>query len=438
MAAGKGPAHLPAWGEAQRVRGVTSRSKPKLSAKQRALYGFLRERDGKEVTDEDILKVTGWKASAWKVYCNNGLYAPFLVRTPGGRYRVRCGPDVSDWDFYKAVRQSKAGGGFAPRCKQPFARALAARSRDNMILALELYNRPSLQNRLDGFALLFCAAWEQLLKAEIVDEDSEDTIYRAKKAGRPRETISLRQAMDLRLDKSKSETRNLAAIVELRDKAAHLLMPEARPTLGYLFQAGVLNYARRFTAFTGDAFIEDTTGLVSLVGEGRTPPAAVLMHHYGDVTGGEISELLDRVRKEIADVDDSNYAITVEHRLVITKQPSEGDIQLGVGSGGVAGTVVEREVPTERKYPHLTSQLRSEVEQRLGRPFSSYDLQAVIAKEGWKASDNAHHKYLRVMDRHLYSERAVDDIVAKLEADAKYLERARASYRAAQAKRKPR
>lgn len=34
-----------------------------------------------------------------------------------------------------------------------------------MMLALELYNRPSLDNRLDAFVLCFCTAWEQLLKA---------------------------------------------------------------------------------------------------------------------------------------------------------------------------------------------------------------------------------------------------------------------------------
>ena len=39
-----------------------------------------------------------------------------------------------------------------------------------MLLALELYNRPSLDNRLDSFILCFCVAWEQLLKAMLIEK----------------------------------------------------------------------------------------------------------------------------------------------------------------------------------------------------------------------------------------------------------------------------
>ena len=409
-----------------------ARKKPRLTAKQRALYAYLRERDGKEVKDEDILSVTKWSPKSWKVYCTNGLYAPFLIRTPNGRYRVRCGEDVSEWDFYKAVTQTKAGGTFAPRCKHALGRALAARSRDNMILALELYNRPSLKNRIDGFALLFCAAWEQLLKAEIVEEDEEAKIYRPKKQGRPRETISLRDSMTARLDPKSSAFKNLAYIVDLRDKAAHLLMPEARSTLGYLFQAGILNYATRFAELTGAAFLDDTTGLVSLVGESSTPPTAVLMHTYGDLTGGEIAELLDRARKDIEDADDRDFAITVEHKLVLTKRESEGDIHLTTtASSTSAATIVEREVPTEKKSPVLTRGLCEAVAERTGVSFSTYDLEAVLAKEGWKKTDNARHRYQTTTKTHFYSEAAVDDIVKKIQADDAYLGRARDSLRAA-------
>jgi hypothetical protein len=259
-----------------------------------------------------------------------------------GGYQVRCGLDVSDWTFYKAVTQNKSGSVFAPRCKTELGRALAARSRDNMILALELYNRPSLKNRLDGFALLFCAAWEQLLKAEIIEKEGEASIYREKKPGRPRETISLRQAMGKCLQPNSSVRKNLDYITDLRDKAAHLLMPEARSSLGYLFQAGILNYASRFVQLTADAFLDDTSGLVSLVGSDEPPPTAVLMRTYGEITGTEINELLLKVRADIESTADQTFAISVEHKLVLTKKPGEADIHLG----GVA--VDRRKVSVQR------------------------------------------------------------------------------------------
>ncbi|WP_434670402.1 DUF3644 domain-containing protein [Klebsiella sp. B345] len=48
-----------------------------------------------------------------------------------------------------------------------------------MILALELYNRPSLENKMDAFVMCFCTAWEQFLKARIIEQDGEKTIFRS-------------------------------------------------------------------------------------------------------------------------------------------------------------------------------------------------------------------------------------------------------------------
>ncbi len=410
------------------------RTKPRLTKKQRALLAFLREHDGQEIKERDILKVTGWSDKSWRVYRNNGYYAPFLVELSPKRFRVRCGPDVSEWAFYKAVTQTKSGSKFAPRCKVELARALAARSRDNMVLALELYNRPSLKNRIDGFALLFCAAWEQLLKAEIVDETGEDAIFRKKKPQRPRETISLRQAMDQQLPSGSSTKKNLEYITGLRDKAAHFLMPEVRSTLGYLFQAGILNYASRFAEFTGDPFVDDTTGLVSLVGDDAPPPTAVLMRSYGDITGAEIGELLQQVRDDIARASDQDFAISVQHRLVLTKKVDEADIHLTTaGSGHTEGLLVEREVATEKKYPYRAGTLCPAIRERTGQRFNNYDLNAVCHRENWTKSDNEFHRLLTVTGSgtHLYSEAALEWLVAKLADDDEYLPAARGSLSAA-------
>ncbi len=416
---------------------MSSTQKPRLTSKQRALFVFLRDHDGEEVREADILAVTGWSDKSWRVYRTNGLYSPFLVPLSERRFRIRCGPDVTDWAFYKAVTQTKIGSRFAPRCKHDFARALALRSRDNMILALELYNRPSLKNRIDGFALLFCAAWEQLLKAEIVEDAGEETIYRKKKSGRPRETISLREAIDIRLDATSLATKNLEYIIDLRDKAAHLLMPEVRSTLGYLFQAGILNYAARFCDFTGEAFVDDTTGLVSLVGADDPPPTAVLMRAYGDLTGAEIGELVERVRTDIEQADEQTFAISVKHRLVLTKKPADADIRLSTAATGASeGVLVEREVATEKRYPYRAGTFCPAVVERTKKTFNGYDLNAVCLREGWTKSDNEYHRLLTVtgVDTHLYSEAALEWVVQKLSAEPEYMENARVSLRHARRK----
>ena len=142
-----------------------------------------------------------------------------------------------------------------------------------MILALELYNRPSLENRLDAFVLLFCTAWEQLLKAVLIERDGEDSIFEDQEIkGRQKETISLRKALEKMYEGKDAKRRNLERIKYYRDKATHLLMPELQLLISRVFQSGVLNYAEEFELFAEQPFIDSAGGgLMTLVGDFRDP-----------------------------------------------------------------------------------------------------------------------------------------------------------------------
>ncbi|MCV6004036.1 DUF3644 domain-containing protein, partial [Escherichia coli] len=85
--------------------------------------------------------------------------------------------DINFIEFKKRLSQSKHYQELGHRCKSNLAKALIKKSRDNMMLALELYNRPSLENKLDGFVMLFSTAWEQLLKSMIIEAEGELAIY---------------------------------------------------------------------------------------------------------------------------------------------------------------------------------------------------------------------------------------------------------------------
>ncbi|WP_223863166.1 DUF3644 domain-containing protein, partial [Enterobacter hormaechei] len=53
-------------------------------------------------------------------------------------------------------------------------KGLLKRSLDAFILSLEVYNRPSLDNRVEAFCILSINAWELLLKAELIKALSLD------------------------------------------------------------------------------------------------------------------------------------------------------------------------------------------------------------------------------------------------------------------------
>lgn len=65
---------------------------------------------------------------------------------------------------------------------------LCDKSQEAFILAIELYNRPTIQYRVEGCAFFLCNAWELLLKAFLIQRNGERSIYYPEKRNR---TLSL-------------------------------------------------------------------------------------------------------------------------------------------------------------------------------------------------------------------------------------------------------
>ena len=194
-------------------------STTRLSDAQQALLRLLRQNSGKTITREATLAATQWKPATLKAYLSKGHLSEFLREDEGDSLRVLSGPDLDEWTFLRAVTQSGSTREVGGPCKSNLARALVRKARDNMTLALEVYNRPTLENRLDAFCMLFCTAWEQLLKAEIVELEGEERIYTENEPGKRPKTISLEKALEKRLAANDPVRANIVEIAQLRHGA---------------------------------------------------------------------------------------------------------------------------------------------------------------------------------------------------------------------------
>ena len=406
--------------------------RPRLTQKQAALLGLLRACSGKTVSDADILRATGWKAASWRVYLNNGLYGPYLRASRPGTYEVLLDGSVTEADFHRQATQSTTRKAATGDLSHALAKTLVARSADNMMLALETFNRPSLRNRLDAFAMLFCTAWEQMLKAEIIEREGESVVFRATKPNRRRETIGLEECLcRLVPDTADLVRRNIERIAEIRHQATHFVVPEIQAPFAYLFQAGVVNYAKRYREFTGAPFLARTNiGLLAVAGQGERVDAAALAHLYGDQLGAEIAKYATTLEEEIDALGDERFAVRVEIRMKFANNKESADVTLvNAAEAPVNATVLEKPTDPERTHPHRTQQLIERVRQTLpGGAFSSRDLQAVIAREGWKKSDNRFRRLQRNPDTPKYSDAAVDEVLRLISNMPDYLIRARESY----------
>ena len=54
---------------------------------------------------------------------------------------------------------------------------LLEKSKEAFVLAIEIYNKPTIKYRVEGFAFFICNAWELMLKAHIINTKGEEEIY---------------------------------------------------------------------------------------------------------------------------------------------------------------------------------------------------------------------------------------------------------------------
>lgn len=430
-----------------------------LSEQQKRFFAFLKKMETKKAafSCEDIAEATGWAVGTPRDYLRKGYLAENISKSPDGMLTVRGVVGLTEAQFLSKITQTQSGRVFASRISDPLARSFVERSRDNMILALELYNRPSLGNRIDGFVLLFSTAWEQLLKAEIVEreQDAEAILRPVDRSGR-RLSFSLGECLSRVTSLSPLVTRNVERIKELRDQAAHFLVPELQNPLGFLFQAGVLNFERHFAKFTGETFLPANNGaLMSLVSEATLNfESDSLAVKYGQRTAASVLELSATLREEITATADSRFAIPLDYRLKLTNKVDESDFIIGLSTPDNRAAVIMTEAKDpDTSHPFSTSEAEKEINERLkarhgseselkrllgpnGR-LSSRDFQALVHRKNWKKSKNcAYHFKLENPTIHRYSLRAIEDLVELLSTQPQFLSSARSHYSNSVKKRK--
>lgn len=405
----------------------------KLSTKQRKLLQLLNTSRGETLSPKKILDETGYLENSFRVMFSNGLYDHYLKQVSPRRFQNINPTELDERTFRRQVSQTKAHRELGSDFKNPLARKLVEKSQENIILALELYNRPSLTNRLDAFAQLFCTAWEQLLKAEILNDAGEERIYEARKAGRRRETIPLQQCIDMQRSSpdEKWVRKNVLTISELRHSATHLLMRETATPVSQLFQAGVLNFSRRFVRVVGQELLPpSSSGLLALVGASPNTSAVDLNNLYTSITAKEIQSFSKDLSTQIKENTSDELTIDIIYRLALSKQNSQGDISLPKASGSDKTLgVFEKVVPAHAKYPNAQKQAVAKILKALGSRFTSYDFQALIFVKKWKNSDNEFHFFDARLNCHCDSNEALDRLLEILNSEPSHLEKARDKYK---------
>lgn len=435
----------------------------KTTGKVTALFHFLqaKQRSGTQFTTEEILAATGWKLSTFKTYLGKGQLSDFISQCLNGKYEATTCSHLSLTEFMKLISQSKHRRALGHHCCSKLAKALIRKSRDNMLLALELYNRPSIENRMDSFVMCFCAAWEQLLKAVLIEkEGSENVIFKAQRPSqlvtvpRLRKTLSLRECLQKVFPENSKVRINIERIVTLRDQAVHLLMPELEGISSRIFQSGILNFSSYFEKVTEVSFLKHTrAGMISLIGAVATPPFSILQNIYGDIAQ-DILDLATTLQDEVHKNSDIEFAVPLNVKLVFATSDDEGNtITLARADEGVESLkkalIIEKTTDRGKTHPYLQSSAITRINEKL---YADYDrsvldnylvatdkfgqkklinkhcFKAVLWKNSWDSADNKFHYHNRHPNYHCYAAELVDEFIRKIFSNQNYLAEAKRNY----------
>ena len=206
---------------------------------------------------------------------------------------------------------------------------LLDKSIEAFIMGLEIYNKPTIKYRVEGFSFFIINAWELMLKATLLKRG--ESIYFSDK---PDRTLSLDIVIrKIYTDKNTRIRLNLEKIIELRNISTHYITEDYEVKYVPLFQACVLNYVNELQRFHNvdiTKYIAQNFLTISARYEPLTNEELRLKY------SPEIAERLIKQSNEIdvlsATYDSDKFSIQIRQNLYITKKKSEADFIVGIDS----------------------------------------------------------------------------------------------------------
>lgn len=219
---------------------------------------------------------------------------------------------------------------------------LLDKSKEAFSLAIEIYNKPTIKYRVEGFAFFICNAWELMLKAHLIKTKGYSSIYYKNKSDR---TISLSDCIKEVFTNDKDPLRiNLEKIIELRDTSTHFITEEYEMVYVTLFQSCILNFNEKMMKFHNI----DMTNIIpqnflTLSVSLKALDEATIIAKYPE----EIANKVLTCKSDIDDLSINNnakFAIRIEHRYFLTKNKDEATNLVKIDNSAKAKVQIVKEL----------------------------------------------------------------------------------------------
>ena len=299
---------------------------------------------------------------------------------------------------------------------------LIDRSTEAFIMAIEIYNKPTIKYRVEGFSFFICNAWELMLKARLVMTKGEKSIYYR---DNPDRTLSIDVCIKKVFTNDKDPLRlNLEKIIELRNTSTHFITEDYEMVYIPLFQACVLNFADKLQEFYEiDMSQIMPYNFLNLIVSIKSLNENEIRAKYPE----EIATKLLNTNTSISNMIVENnhaFAIKIDHHHYITKDRNKATSFININNDAEAEVKIIKELkdPNET-HKYSAKKCIKEIEKRLKKKdfnmkFNQYHFNLFCNYYGIKNNSKFCYQH-RVYKNptYCYSIQTIDFIVNEIEKD---------------------
>lgn len=271
------------------------------------------------------------------------------------------------------------------------------KSEEAFLMAIEIYNKPTIKYRLEGFSFFICNAWELLLKAKMLN-DGKNIYYLDK----PNRTISLYNCVCSIFTNDKDPIRkNLEIIINLRNTTTHYIIKEMDTIYLPFMQSNVLNYSQKlFDYFGRDITKKINSSFMTLVVNNAEIDDEKILSKYGNNIFDRYIKIKNETQQIIRDNSNEKLAIKIDLNVKIVKDKKDAKTTFRIAQDGEEAVRIIKELK-DTNLTHCFNQkrVRELVIDNLKRKgidikFTQYDLQLICDKFDLKNNEKYFYKHV--------------------------------------------
>lgn len=300
---------------------------------------------------------------------------------------------------------------------------LVKKSIEAFVMGIEIYNKPTIRYRIEGFSFFAINAWELMLKAELLNR-GKNIYYKDD----PDRTLSISNVIaKIYTDKNTRIRLNLEKIIDLRNISTHYITEDYEVKYAPLFQACVLNFVTEINKFHSVDMTDYIPQNFLTVSASYEPLSneQIQLKYPPEIAEKFIAKAneIDVLSQEYAS---DRFAITIKQNLYITKKKDDADFTVRIdrsSDNGVAFIKDLKDPSDTHKYSY--NNVIKAVQNRLAKKklkldyssgFNQYVLNLVI--DFYNIKQNTKYAYQHVIGNqhsYTYSQQFVEFIVRQIE-----------------------